>query len=117
MSGPFPRTVLRTALALVAASAALPHVAAQMTSPSASQPAPTQPSVPAEQGRPPILDNATAVFQRADRNQDGKLSRQEAASIPAVLAKFDELDIDRDGSLSLAEFTTGFTSGAIVPKR
>jgi hypothetical protein len=34
-----------------------------------------------------------------------------------VLAKFDELDIDRDGSLSLAEFTTGFTSGAIVPKR
>lgn len=52
--------------------------------------------------------NATAAaFTRADANGDGKLTRQEAARMPAIAAKFDELDMDKDGVLSTAEFEAG----------
>ena len=44
-----------------------------------------------------------AVFQRADANHDGKLTRDEAARIPAIAEKFDQLDKDKDGLLSLDE--------------
>ncbi len=56
-------------------------------------------------------DKAAAdAFKRADANQDGKLSRDEAARLPAIAAKFDELDKDKDGSLSLDEFIAGYGS-------
>jgi hypothetical protein len=48
------------------------------------------------------------AFKRADANQDGKLSKEEAARMPAIAAKFDELDKDKDGSLSMAEFMAGY---------
>jgi Ca2+-binding EF-hand superfamily protein len=48
------------------------------------------------------------VFQRADADKDGKLSRREAASIPEISARFDELDKDRDGALTFEEFLTGY---------
>ena len=54
-------------------------------------------------------DKAAAdAFKRADANQDGKLSKEEAARMPAIAAKFDELDKDKDGSLSLDEFMAGY---------
>jgi Ca2+-binding EF-hand superfamily protein len=49
-----------------------------------------------------------AAFKRADANGDGKLSKEEAARLPAIAAKFDELDKDKDGALSMAEFMAGF---------
>jgi Ca2+-binding EF-hand superfamily protein len=56
-------------------------------------------------------DNKSAIaaaFKRADANGDGKMSKEESARLPEVQAKFDELDKDKDGSLSLAEFTAAF---------
>jgi EF hand len=63
----------------------------------------------AEQGADKAGDKGTAeaAFQRADADKDGRLSKAEAAKLPAVAARFDELDADKDGSLSMAEYMTG----------
>ena len=46
----------------------------------------------------------TAAFTKADKNADGKLSRDEAAALPAVAANFDRVDSDKDGTISSTEF-------------
>ena len=53
-----------------------------------------------------------AAFARADTNGDGKLSREEAQRFPEIAARFDELDADHDGFLSLIEFSVGATPPA-----
>jgi Ca2+-binding EF-hand superfamily protein len=53
-----------------------------------------------------------AAFSRADVNGDGKLSRAEAAHLPAIEARFDELDTNHDGFLSVEEFIIGAMSAA-----
>ena len=50
-----------------------------------------------------------AAFSRGDSNGDGKLSRDETQRFPEIAARFDELDKDRDGFLSLIEFSVGAT--------
>jgi Ca2+-binding EF-hand superfamily protein len=49
-----------------------------------------------------------SAFTKVDANSDGKLTRSEAARLPTIAAKFDALDKDKDGMLSLEEFATGF---------
>ena len=51
-----------------------------------------------------------AAFTKADANADGKLSKEEAATVPTVAAKFAELDKNKDGFLTLAEFAAGYTA-------
>lgn len=51
---------------------------------------------------------AEAVFSKADANGDGKVSKAEAAKMPEISAKFDALDTDKDGTLTLAEFAAGY---------
>lgn len=46
-----------------------------------------------------------AIFASQDKNGDGKISREEASD--RMKARFDELDKDRDGMITLAEFTAG----------
>lgn len=54
--------------------------------------------------------SASAAFDRADANQDGQLSAQEAAQLPAIAQRFKELDTDRNGLLSRTEFEKGVNS-------
>ena len=48
-----------------------------------------------------------AAFARADANGDAKLSRDEAQRLPEIAVRFDMLDKNRDGFLSLEEFAVG----------
>lgn len=66
----------------------------------------------AAQPQPGAQDRAAleAAFARADTNGDGKLSKEEAARLPAIAAKFAELDKDKDGSLSMDEFAAGYSA-------
>jgi EF hand len=54
--------------------------------------------------------DAAAAFKKADANGDGKLSKAEAASLPAIAARFDELDADKDTFLNMAEFSAGLAA-------
>ena len=51
---------------------------------------------------------ADIAFVRADVNKDGKVTKDEVTKMPAVAAKFAELDKDKDGALSKEEFATGY---------
>ena len=55
----------------------------------------------------PAANASAAAFTRADANADGKLTREEAARMPAIASKFSELDKDKDGVLNAAEFEAG----------
>ena len=58
----------------------------------------------------PTGPDMDAAFTRADTNKDGKLSRQEAARLPAVEQRFDVIDTNKDQSLSREEFETATKS-------
>lgn len=47
------------------------------------------------------------AFKRLDTNQDGKISREEAARATGMSDRFDQMDQDRDGQLSSEEFAAG----------
>jgi hypothetical protein len=64
---------------------------------------PTQPP-----GQSPSSSTPEIAFMRADANGDGKLSKAEAARLPAVASKFDALDKDKDGMLSMSEYMAAF---------
>lgn len=62
-----------------------------------------------------LADSAAAArkaFDRADANQDGMLSPQEAAMLPAVGNRFEQIDTDGDGALSREEFDAGVAQSA-----
>jgi len=45
----------------------------------------------------------TAMFQLADINKDSVVSREEARGIIELQARFNDIDIDRDGNITQAE--------------
>jgi hypothetical protein len=53
---------------------------------------------------PAMSAKVEEAFKRADKNADGKLSKEEAAAMPAIAEAFDKADADKDGFLSKAEF-------------
>ena len=44
-----------------------------------------------------------AAFKKADKDNDGTLTRDEAKSMPRVAKHFDAIDTDKDGTVSLLE--------------
>lgn len=65
---------------------------------------------PANSKAPATASAASAAFERADTNQDGQLSAQEVARLPAIVQRFNELDTDKSGTLSREEFEKGAQS-------
>lgn len=75
---------------------------------------PTPAATPKQAAAPSAKDKAgmEVAFSRADVNGDGKISKDEAARMPAISAKFEELDGNKDGGLSMEEFSTGYMAPA-----
>ena len=46
---------------------------------------------------------AVARFKRADKNGNGKLSKQEAKALPGIYARFDQIDANHDGQVTPRE--------------
>ncbi len=85
-------------IAIISAAALyLPMAHAQMTAP--SQPAPGAPAATS-----PDTAKYMEAFARADKNADGKLSKEEAENLPAIAQRFEQIDTDKDGSISQAEY-------------
>jgi Ca2+-binding EF-hand superfamily protein len=66
------------------------------------------PSVAAAQKAPQQDTSPQALFARIDTNSDGKVSKDEAARMPGVATRWEELDKNKDGALSREEFVAGF---------
>jgi hypothetical protein len=99
-------------LALAASLAALAFGASAQTA-AGTQAADSTQAAPAQAADGSAVK---AAFKRADANSDGKMSREEAAALPAVAEKFTQLDKDSDGSISAAEFEAGVASAAPAAK-
>ncbi len=54
----------------------------------------------------PSADTARYMeaFARADKNADGKLSKEEAENLPAIAQRFEQIDADKDGAISKTEY-------------
>lgn len=65
------------------------------------------PAAPDAKGRMAV----EAAFTKADANGDGRITKDEAAKVPEIAGKFEVLDKDKDGALTLAEFAAGYRMG------
>lgn len=61
-------------------------------------------TAPAGAMDPPPASKANAAFSRADVNHDGKLTRDEAAAIPGLAQRFDEIDAGHKGYITRDEY-------------
>lgn len=52
-------------------------------------------------------DDAPVKFNDVDTNQDGQISKQEAASFASVESTFDKADTNKNGKLDWKEFAQG----------
>ncbi len=58
-------------------------------------------------GSPNIDAIVTAIMGRVDTNTDGKISKEEAAADDNMKNRFDDSDLNKDGSIDKAELTSG----------
>ena len=76
-----------------------------MSSPSGGEKAAPAPGGAMDPPPAPMSKKETdAAFDRADANHDGKLTRNEAASIPGLSERFDQIDKDHKGSITKSQF-------------
>ena len=97
-------------LAIAAALPALAFAAVAQTAATSGAPKSAEAQAATSTAAPSDLDVVRTAFKRADTNGDGKLSREEAAALPAVAEKFTQLDKDSDGFINSAEFEAGVTT-------
>lgn len=92
---------------LVAATATALLIAAGLAHAQATS---NPPSAAGTQAQAPAAKDSAAIetaFSKADADRDTKLTKKELAAMPEILAKFDVLDKNKDGVLSLQEFAAG----------
>jgi len=79
-------------------------------SPAATEPAPmpAQPAPDAGKAAPPEAGKTEMppMFKELDLNKDGQVSKDEAKRSADVLARFETLDSDHNGKVSLVEWNT-----------
>lgn len=108
-------TLLMAALVLGAASCAHAQTGAVSPASPNSPPSHMSPSAtsPAADGAAASViprnkvtsKDLDAIFLQADTSKDGKLDRRETESLPIVSQSFEQLDSNRDGFISRAEFS------------
>src|SRR4030095_5065774 len=89
------------------------------TSPSPSKGA-QSPAAAADRADRPATDTPKGngmTFRSLDSNKDGFVSRQEAAKSSELSKRFNELDKDRDGKLSMEEIGGGGGGRAPAPQQ
>ena len=88
-----------------AISIAIISAAALQFSPAFAQmTAPAKPAAPVAVSADADTAKYMEAFDRADKNKDGKLSKEEAENMPAIAQRFDAIDADKDGSISKNEY-------------
>jgi Ca2+-binding EF-hand superfamily protein len=50
-----------------------------------------------------VVQELRSRFAKADTDGDGWLTRDEAKAMPRVASHFDDIDVDRDGKVSMEE--------------
>jgi hypothetical protein len=102
--GPLPATA--QAASTTAPRMATPRAGAAPSPFAAGAPA-TQLSAPPSGAIPPnswTPEQLNDAFKRSDSNGDSRLSREEAAMWSGLSRRFDQIDSNKDGSISSAEF-------------
>ncbi len=109
-----PNFELRSVALLAALTVGAALSAQAQTTGSGAVKAPAMPGAPVTQSAAPkaapTSQDTEAAFARADANKDGKLSRQEAARLPAVEQRFDQIDTNKDQFVSREEFEAAIKS-------
>ena len=81
-----------------------PEVAAPLSISTSSVPAPTTPAAPVAKRAYSSLEIA-AAFKLGDRNGDGRIDREEIAAYPRLLERFDQVDTNQDGWVTMEEWS------------
>lgn len=88
--------MLRTSLLAALVASVAPVAVAQTAAPTKQDPNP-----------PPKAPEWT----QTDTNRDGYLTKEELIPFPGVLKRFEEIDTDRDGRISEAEYRAWYENG------
>ncbi len=87
-------------VAIIAIAALCMHAASAQTTPATAKP----PMNAASGSTASETVRYIEAFERADKNADGKLSKDEAENLPAIAQRFEQIDTDKDGFISKAEY-------------
>jgi Ca2+-binding EF-hand superfamily protein len=107
-------------LMALTATLAAPLAFAQSTTPQSAEPQSTEqapPDAAATQSAPAEQSQAKAkTWADVDTDKDGKISKSESASEPAVGQIFEQADADKDGSLTTDEYKAYIAKANGAPK-
>lgn len=70
---------------------------------------------PAGNPAPKVPDGPTVDFAKADKNGDGRISKEESLLVPDLSSAFEMLDADQDELISRSEFSHWSRAGEVEP--